>query len=54
LNRPGGLAVTGPGAFFPSATLFVANRDSGTVGKYDATTGGVINAGFITGLGGPG
>jgi hypothetical protein len=30
-------------------TLFVANQ-SGTVGKYDATTGEAINANFITGL----
>jgi hypothetical protein len=31
-------------------TLFVVNNGTGTVGKYDATTGGAINAGFITGL----
>ena len=30
--------------------LFVANYASGTVGQYNATTGTVINANFITGL----
>ena len=30
--------------------LFVANIPSGTVGKYDASTGAAINPGFITGL----
>jgi hypothetical protein len=33
--------------------LFVADADSGTVGKYDANTGAVINGGFITGLKSP-
>jgi hypothetical protein len=28
----------------------VAEQFSGTVGEYNATTGGAINAGFITGL----
>jgi len=40
-RRPQTLAVQGN-------TLFVVNRDF--VGKYDAITGEVINADFITGL----
>ena len=35
-------------------TLFVTNSGAGTVGKYDAKTGGAINASFITGLNEPG
>jgi hypothetical protein len=31
-------------------TLFVSNFDANAVGKYDATTGGAINPGFITPL----
>ena len=51
LIGPGtGLAVTGPSAFFPSATLFVADAQSGTVGKYDANTGVAIDADFVKGL----
>jgi hypothetical protein len=46
LNGPFGLAVLGK-------TRFVANADSGTVGKYDAKTGAAINAAFITGLNEP-
>jgi hypothetical protein len=34
-------------------TLFVVNFGSGRVGKYDATTGEVIEAKFITGLENP-
>jgi WD40 repeat protein len=33
--------------------LFVANGNDGTVGQYDAKTGNVINATFITGLASP-
>ncbi len=32
------------------SNLFAINRDENTVSKYDATTGAVINANFITGL----
>jgi hypothetical protein len=46
LNAPAALAVSGN-------NLFVVNSGSGTVGKYDASTGGAINAGFITGLNNP-
>jgi hypothetical protein len=53
LNGPIGLAVTGPTAFFTSATLFVGNNGSATVGEYDAKTGLAINASFITGLNNP-
>jgi outer membrane protein assembly factor BamB len=42
LKTPTGLVVAGN-------TLFVANRDGGTVGAYDATSG-TGNANFITGL----
>jgi WD40 repeat protein len=40
-----GLALSSNGLY-----LFVAGYNSGTVGEYDATTGAVINANFITGL----
>jgi hypothetical protein len=30
--------------------LFVSNYASGTVGEYNATTGAVMNASFLTGL----
>jgi hypothetical protein len=43
LNSPIALALSG-------TNLFVANYNSGTIGKYNATTGAVINANFITGL----
>jgi hypothetical protein len=33
--------------------LFVADRNTGTVGEYNATTGATINANFITGLSTP-
>ena len=33
--------------------FFVVTRGSGSVGEYNATTGAVINASFITGLPGP-
>ena len=50
--------ITGP-FFLPTAlavkgnTLYVANFNNGTVGKYSAKTGAVINADFITGLAKP-
>jgi outer membrane protein assembly factor BamB len=31
-------------------TLFVANYGNGTVGAYNANTGAVINASFVSGL----
>ena len=43
LSVPVGLALRGN-------TLFVAIQGIQTVGKYDATTGGVINPSFIMGL----
>ena len=43
MGFPLGLAVLGN-------KLFVVDFASGTVGKYDATTGEAINANFITGL----
>jgi DNA-binding beta-propeller fold protein YncE len=46
LHSPAGLVVS-------RNTLFVANELSGTVGKYNATTGKAINANFITGLKAP-
>ena len=33
--------------------LFVSNKGSGIVGEYNAKTGDVINASFITGLNEP-
>ena len=43
LNFPTGLVVFGN-------ILFVANSETGTVGKYDATKGNPINPSLITGL----
>ena len=56
LNRPTGLALRGNA--FRGNTLFVTNfafnfPGTGTVGKYDATTGAAINPSFITGLHAP-
>ena len=52
LHKPAGLAVIR--TFLPPVLggnfLFVANETNGTVGKYDANNGAVINASFITGL----
>ena len=62
LNGPAGLAVKRHGderehdegdAKRDHDTLFVANSGAGTVGEYDAKTGGAINVSFITGLNGP-
>ncbi|MEO6846169.1 MAG: hypothetical protein ABI254_02855, partial [Chthoniobacterales bacterium] len=36
-----------------AGNLYVSNTSANTVGKYDAKTGAVINASFITGLSGP-
>lgn len=41
LNDPRGIAVSG-------SDLFVVNQGNNTVGKYNAATGAVINASFIT------
>jgi WD40 repeat protein len=46
LNSPAGLAISGN-------MLFEANFYGGNIGKYDATTGAVINASFISGLSNP-
>jgi hypothetical protein len=35
------------------AQLYVVHRDDGTIGEYDASTGGVINAALVTGLSDP-
>jgi hypothetical protein len=43
LNYPGALALDGN-------QLFVASHFDGTVGKYNATTGEVINASLVTGM----
>ncbi len=55
LNTPSGLAVMGPTSVFFHSILFVVNNSfgSGTVGEYDATTGTLIKAHFITGLNQP-
>ena len=34
-------------------TIFVANFATGTVGEYNAATGGSINSSFVSGLNGP-
>lgn len=56
LTEPTALAVSQKTPLFPK-WLFVANIPSGiasgTVGKYHASTGAVINPGFITGLSEP-
>ena len=57
LSGPQALAVLSS-TLVPDS-LFVVNigvpvgPGTGTIGKYDATTGAVINAGFITGLTSP-
>ena len=45
LNLPVGAAIFGN-------DLFVANNGTNTVGEYNATTGAVINANFVTGVNG--
>ena len=54
-NRP---SVTGISGGFQITLdtanhLYVTNYYAGTVGKYDALTGAIINATFVTGLGNP-
>jgi outer membrane protein assembly factor BamB len=46
LTDTGALAVSGD-------DLFIANETTYSIGKYNASTGAVINASFITGLGSP-
>jgi hypothetical protein len=41
LNNPSSIAISGN-------DLFVGNNGTDTVGEYNATTGAVINASFIT------
>ena len=57
LNFPEGLAIMGPAPPFPTQSfLFVSESEPdnlGSVGKYNASTGAMINASFITGLSDP-
>jgi hypothetical protein len=52
LPTPGtaGLALSGNNLFVANEGDRTVNAGNGTVGEYDATTGAVINANFITGL----